>query len=150
MRHLRAVLCGSVVMALASGCSPGATAPPPASSLSAAPATMEVAGTPPPSSALSDAASPRATMPAGFPVYPGSRVQPATAGLLARWSVDADPPAVLAWFLEELPRAGLAITEQLPGGDAAILRLSSADGAPYQLDLAGHDPVQVSLGPPHD
>jgi len=150
MRHLRTVLAGCMAMMLASGCSPSASEQPPSLSISGASASPDDTRPPSPSVVASSEGSATAIVPAGFPVYPGSREEPAPAGLFARWSVEAEPPVVLAYFVDELTRAGYAITEQLPGGDAAVIRFSSADGSPYQLDLVGHDPVQVSLGPPHD
>jgi hypothetical protein len=154
-RKLRAVLCGCVVSVLASGCVPGASPPGPSVMAPSAPGSVDAGRTQAPSSRVSERASASPTallspgVPAGFPIYPGS-LQMASGDLLARWAVDADPPAVLAHFLAELPRAGFEIVEQLAGGDAAIIRFSSADGFAYQLDLTGHDPVQVALGPPHD
>lgn len=150
MRHPHTVLAGCVAMMLASGCSPGASEQTPSASVSGASASPDDTHLPPASVAPSVAGSASAAVPAGFPVYPGSREEPAAAGLFGRWTVDADPPAVLAYFVDELTRAGYAITEQLPGGDTAVVRFSSADGSHYQLDLSGHDPVQVSLAPPHD
>lgn len=95
---------------------------------------------------------PALALPDGMPVHPDATevASPAGSGAVAAWNVGADPPDVYDFFLRELPAAGFRVDAALPGGDAAIVRFSSPRGAAYQLDLAGHDPVLVLLGAPHD
>ena len=117
-------------------------------------------------SASADAPSPPATarisaggeasplaVPPGFPVPPGAQsvvLSAADGSAVAAWTTLDDPPAVFDFYLEALPAAGYALGAAMPGGDAAIIRFTGPDGSAYQLDLIGHAPVRIALGPLHD
>ena len=93
-------------------------------------------------------AQPQPTPPADLPLYPGSAPAQRAGGssAIAAWAVEADPPAVYEFYVRELPAAGYRIDGAAPGGDAAVIRFSAPDGTAYQLDLTGHEPVQIVLG----
>lgn len=140
---------GAALAALAlAGCAGGSTGSPAPSSL-ASPMPMAT----PFSTYVATATSmPVLVMPTGMPVPAGAVGvgPPVGGGALEAWTVDADPPDVYDFFVRELAAAGFSVDGAFPGGDAAIIRFSSADGTGYQLDLTGHDPVRVTLGVPHD
>jgi hypothetical protein len=105
-----------------------------------------------PSLKASPSAAPtRPELPDEMPVHPDAEsMQQPPPDAIGAWTVDADPPAVYDFYLGALPAAGFDIGIAAPGGDAAIIRFSAPDGTDYQLDLVGHDPVEVVLGRPHD
>jgi len=90
-------------------------------------------------------------IPGSFPVYPvASPFTPSEAWAIGAWSTGDAPPAVYDFYLDALPAAGFELDLAAPGGEVAIIRFSSQDGASYQLDLVGSDPVLITLGVPHD
>jgi hypothetical protein len=89
-------------------------------------------------------------MPAGLPLHDSMEPIEADEGYIAAWETTAVPQEIYTFFVDELPAAGFVVNLAAPGGDAAILRFTSPDGIAYQLDLTGHFPMEVALGPPHD
>jgi hypothetical protein len=137
------------VLVLAGCTGPGATAPgrasssPPgsASPLASLPASAEATPTPEGSTPLA--------VPAGFPVHGSMRPGDPGARFIASWTSGASGADLYAFYQRELIEAGFDIELEAPGGSAAVIRFSAADGTDYQLDLMGGPPVAVNLGPPH-
>ena len=138
----------TVAIALAS-CVPGATTQP-----SSTPRGVPTAG---PSSAPPASPSPVSSqpdVPAGLPVMPGAEAAqpPLDPGTIAQWSVDAIGPDVYAFYLEALPAAGFTVTDRFPGGNVAVIRFTTPDGAAFDLSLVGEGEgsprTRIELGPP--
>lgn len=154
MRSTASLACCGLLLVLAAACGPAT----PTSSDDSSPPDATgsaVAATDANPSDVGASPTPGTTplpLPPGMPVYPGAEpLDPATdAWAVAAWSTTGDPPAVYDYYVAELPRAGFEVTGALPGGDAAVIRFSTAGGVAYQLDLTGHAPVLVTLGAPHD
>lgn len=94
-----------------------------------------------PADPASPAVSATPGVPASFPVMPGSIAAeqlPADPGLLARWTTDANGADVYDHFVTALPAAGYRVDELLPGGAAAVIRLSSPAGAALELGLTAN------------
>jgi hypothetical protein len=91
-------------------------------------------------------------LPGGFPLPSGAEEAyvPASSSAIAAWTVDEEPPVIYDFYRSALADGGYDISLDAPGGEAAILRFTSADGAEYQLDLTGSAPVRIELGAPHD
>jgi len=138
----------AAVLVLA-GCGPVTTVPPEASAPLMATQQetrgVEASSTP----GVTQPATPLG-LPAGMPLPPGSQEIAPPVGFIAAWTSDADPPQVYGYYLEALAGAGFSIDDAVPGGEAAIIRFTSLDGTSYQLDMTGHAPVAIALGPPHD
>ena len=156
-RHERIDMRRSVVGTLAllvaisaiAGCAPGGAT-------IEATATHSEASSPAPSSQSPAAtASPTQPLPdvPALPLMPGAEAvdPPFEPGVIARWTVDAIGPDVYAYYLDALPAAGFVINGQLPGGNAAVIRFMTPDGAAFELTLVGQDDGQqtrISLRPP--
>jgi hypothetical protein len=97
-------------------------------------------------------ASATATLPAGFPVMPGSEAvapMPGDLGLLARWTSDAEGAEVYGFFVEALPAASFQIDQLAPGGEAAIITFSTPDGEQLAVSLTAQgDGTRIDLSLP--
>lgn len=133
------------ILTLAAGCGgPQRTAGIP-SRAPASPASSPVVSA---SARPTDSASPRAELPAGFPVPDGlARVSPSgdAPDLVARWTSTRTGAAIYNDFVAALPAAGYRIRELVPGGAAAVIRVEAPAGGVWELSLFGSDPLTVEL-----
>jgi len=114
---------------------PGATTDittPPVPSGVASSSMTPAAGTPTPVPALP-------AVPDGLPVMPDAVAAdpPTEPGSIAGWMVDAIGPDVYNYYLDALAAAGFAIRGRFPGGNVAIIRFATPDGATFDLALVG-------------
>jgi hypothetical protein len=132
---------GLALLLTVTGCvAPATPTPRPGSSLP--PSTS------PAPSALPSSPEPFA-LPGGFPVPRGAVALPlpSGAGLVGAWTVDLDPPSVYDFFVEALPRSGLALDGLYPGGGGAVIQFHAANGAGWEIRIGGDRPTRVELAP---
>jgi hypothetical protein len=136
----------SVLLLLLAACSPVSTAP---SSLAGA---STPSPTPSHTQSFTPASRPGATesaAPSGFPVMPGSDAVaplPEDPTLVARWTTAANGAQVYDFFVDALPDAGFEIDQLAPGGEAAIIRLTSPGALQLELSLAADgDGTRIDL-----
>jgi hypothetical protein len=94
-------------------------------------------GTPNPVGSVSSLPS-TGEIPAGFPVFEGAELispVPAEPGLIARWLTNANGAAVYRFYADALPQSEFTVQELLPGGSAAVIRFTGADGIPLEVSL---------------
>ena len=130
----------ALLLAVAACVAPTTPTPRPGSSL--APSTS------PAPSVLPSSPEPFA-LPGGFPVPRGAVALslPSGAGLAGAWTVDLDPPSVYDFFVEALPRSGLALDGLYPGGGGAVIQFHAVDGTSWELRIDGDRPTRVELAP---
>ena len=137
-RRLRAPWLALIPTLLLAACVPVATAT----------RSLEVAASVSPVASRTPGASISATVPAGFPLMPGSEAVlplPDDPQLVARWTTTASGAQVYAFYVEALPAAGYQI-DQLPGGEAAIILVSPPAGPPMEVSLTAHgDGTRIDL-----
>lgn len=130
-----------LMLLLTVGCGPAATAPSSIEATAATSATTIATASPGPSAS--------ATVPAGFPLMPGSEAVaslPDDPRLVARWTSAADGAQVYAFFAEALPAAGFHVDQLAPGGEAAIITFSAPGSAQLALSLTAHgDGTRIDL-----
>ena len=132
------VLSLALIPILLAACGPLATA---TSSREAVATDTAAASTP--------GASVSGTVPARFPVMPASEAvlpPPDDPQLLARWTTTASGAQVYGFYVQALPAAGFQIDQLAPGGEAAIIRVSSPAGPPLEVSLTAQgDGTRIDL-----
>lgn len=101
-------------------------------------------GTPPSASASAE----RLPLPSGFPVLEGAvpeALPDVDPGLIGLWTSDRVGSAAFDFYSTALPAAGYPIIGLYPGGDAAQIRFTVADGSVWQMVALGGQSGRVTI-----